>query len=85
MSNRLHEERVDIYQLPWVKKRELGENQITIGDLHGNAIKLMFTLVSEGIVTNMTSEDYQALVRIYLSPIQFDSPTLLLSFNKILS
>jgi hypothetical protein len=39
--------------------------QITIGDLHGNALKLIYTLVRHGIVTNLSEDRYNELVRIY--------------------
>jgi len=39
---------VDIYPLPAVKNQQKGL-QFTMGDLHGNAIKLLFMLVKQGI------------------------------------
>ena len=38
--------------------------QITVGDLHGNAMKLMYILVCHGI-TDISAEDYTELARIY--------------------
>jgi hypothetical protein len=63
-------EQVDIYQLPSVDLTHKGTEgtEITIGDLHGNAMKLMFMLVKHGIATNISKEDYNRLVEIYRTP-----------------
>lgn len=45
--------------------RAVSGAQITIGDLHGNALKLIYTLVRHGIVTNLSEDRYNELVRIY--------------------
>jgi hypothetical protein len=39
--------------------------QLTIGDLHGNTMKLMYFLIQQGIVTNFTAKDYQKMFTIY--------------------
>lgn len=39
-------------------------NEITIGDLHANAIKFIYTLVREGIC-NISDVDYNSLVKLY--------------------
>lgn len=38
--------------------------QITLGDLHGNALKLFYFLIKEGFI-NMSSEDYNLFIGIY--------------------
>ncbi|NDH08316.1 MAG: hypothetical protein EBY16_01630 [Gammaproteobacteria bacterium] len=84
--NSLTTQQVQLSQFPdVVHKRRPGENQITVGDLHGNALKLMFILISEGIVTNMTSQQYQELVRIYSTPTEALNPNHLQGLNAIVS
>lgn len=59
------DERVNIYKLPAVDNRAA---EVTIGDLHGNAIKLLFMLIKHGIASGITREEYGTLVNIYLTP-----------------
>jgi len=40
--------------------------QITLGDLHGNAIKLLYMLVRHGVITDISDVDYDELVSIYI-------------------
>lgn len=84
MAINLVEEEVDIYQIPSVDFRH-SEGQITIGDLHGNAIKLLFTLVKEGILKHFSAEDYQTLVTIYLTPPKDLTRENIKEFNDILA
>jgi hypothetical protein len=64
---------VDIYGCPeldldlWVKQQpyQLPRTEMTLGDLHGNAIKLLYSLTRHGVITNMTPIHYASLVRIY--------------------
>ncbi len=67
MPQDLINEQVDIYKLPVVDAQHLGVpgSQITIGDLHGNAMKLLFMLIKHGIATHINEADYETLVRIY--------------------
>ena len=59
-------EKVNIYQLPILDiEHSTVDSEITIGDLHGNTIKLLFFLVKHGAITNLSSKDYAALVLIY--------------------
>ncbi len=83
MTHRVIQENVDIYQMPKDCFGAHANTQITIGDLHGNAMKLMFMLVKQGIVSNMTEESYARLVAIYLK-----SPLIkqdIEDFNQIIS
>lgn len=87
MTQEYIQEQVDIYQLPVVDvtgKTDLS-SQITIGDLHGNAIKLMFMLVKHGIVSNLSKHDYNRLVSIYKMDTQDLTKERLDEFNHILS
>ncbi len=67
MNPRIHQEEVDIYQYPNVNavNQAKAGDEITLGDLHGNAMKLMFSLIYHGFVTNINEDDYAELVRIY--------------------
>jgi len=80
-------EQVDIYQLPPVDLTHQGTEgtQITIGDLHGNAMKLMFMLIKHGIATNISKEDYNRLVEIYKTPTKDLTKELLGKFNEVLA
>lgn len=59
------EKNVDIYQYPLVQPT--GASEITIGDLHANAILFLFFLHSNGVI-DITAADYQKLVDIYQKP-----------------
>ena len=80
---RIISEEVDIFKLPATMAFKGSENQITIGDLHGNAMKLMFLLVAHQIAT-ITEEDYLALVKIYKTPEEQLTAQYLEEFNEIL-
>lgn len=86
MAGKLIQECVDIYQLPDVDPFHVADAgaQITIGDLHGNAIKLLFMLVRQGIATNITVNDYNKFVGIYTKPVDFLTQDDLNHFNAIL-
>jgi hypothetical protein len=80
-------ENVDIYKLPPVDLAHQGTKgtQITIGDLHANAMKLMFMLVKHGIATNINEIDYNKLVQIYTTDTKDLTKDVLAEFNKILA
>lgn len=85
MTGQLINEQVDIYKLPILDERHKADMNIsiTIGDLHGNAIKLIFLLVKHGIATNMTTEDYSSLVEIYKTDVDNLTKNDLDKFNQI--
>lgn len=87
MSHELIVEQVDIFQLPALDTRHTGGagTQVTIGDLHGNAMKLMFMLVKHGIATNIDKADYNRLVTLYKTPTEDLTKEHLDEFNQILS
>lgn len=60
-------EAVNIKQLPSLSKQYAAreDSQITIGDLHGNALKLMYFLVKHGIFKDVSNSDYQRFVALY--------------------
>ncbi len=59
------EKQVDIYNYP--QPEPTGASEITIGDLHANAILLIFFLQSNGVI-NITAADYKRLVELYKKP-----------------
>lgn len=80
-------EQVDIYTLPSVDtnhKADAGA-QITIGDLHANAMKLIFLLIKQGIATNLSKKNYAELVRIYKLSVNDLTQADLNSFHNILN
>ncbi|MFI4919269.1 MAG: Dot/Icm T4SS effector Wip [Legionellales bacterium] len=58
--------------------------QITLGDIHGNAIKLLHILIATKVVTNVTGKQYSHLVQLYnKAPKQLTTGYVTL-FNKLL-
>lgn len=59
MPIQLIEEQVNLYDVP---KQIHHENEtLVIGDLHGNAVKLMYFLVKHGFATKLSEDDYENL------------------------
>lgn len=85
MFNKLINEKVDIYTFPDSIDNENKANEITIGDLHGNAMKLLFMLVKLGIATIIDKTDYQKLVETYKTPVNLLKKGNLDEFNSILA
>lgn len=67
MQQKLILEIVKVESLPKIDVFNLGNehSQITRGDLHGNAINLLFTLFKHGIATNLDQSEYEQLVTLY--------------------
>lgn len=85
MPNQFVEEKVDIYKLPKINGYKSNKGaQITIGDIHGNAIKFLYVLARHGIAKNISDEDYNKLVVIYKTPVQSLKKNDLDEFNQIL-
>jgi serine/threonine protein kinase len=63
----LQEESVDLYELPTCNRILTENNQytVTLGDLHGNSMYLLFFLIKEGVLSGITSDDYKSLVNFY--------------------
>jgi hypothetical protein len=82
----IEENRVDIYQHPTPNPtaQENVEEEITIGDLHANAIKLLYMLVRHGIASNIDETDYETLVTIYRKNQHDLVAEDLTTFNKLL-
>lgn len=71
MTKHMIDELVSIYKKPPTDETHLAGAgvQITIGDLHANTMKFIYTLVRHGIITDITDENYDDLVSIYLKDI----------------
>jgi len=61
-----------------------GITNATIGDMHGNAVKLLFFLVQQS-VCQLHQTAYQRLVDIYKTPTRELSAQLLAEFNRIIA
>ena len=65
MPHVLVSEPVDIYKLPSKFDTADINIQCTVGDLHGNFMKLLFFLVRTGVVTDLSTQNYEKLAAIY--------------------
>jgi hypothetical protein len=76
-------EEIDIFKLPAdpdINRDEKGK-QFTVGDLQGNAIKLLYILFVHGVATGLCAEEYRELVEIYSAKLTKESAH---RFNEIL-
>lgn len=64
-----HPYRVDIYVHPPVVPAKSG-SVIAIGDMHGNAMKLISSLIYHGAASGLTEEEYHDLATIYKMPVE---------------
>lgn len=60
-----------------------GEKQFTLGDLHGNALKLLYFLIKENLI-ELTQEDYMNFSYIYHKETESVTTSDLKQFQKIL-
>lgn len=71
-TNGFHLEALDLNTCPVFNARPIAPNQrLCIGDLHGNALKLLYLLVYHGVITNCTEEKYnrfKVLFDIFINP-----------------
>lgn len=86
MSHLLIKEQVSIYTLPAFDTQHPAApgTQISIGDLHGNTMKLIFLLVKHGIAKNLSQSDYNQLVSIYRKQTHELTKADLSAFNALL-
>lgn len=78
------EETVDIYEYPSkIAILEKG-SKIQFGDLHANAVKMLYFLVREGI-WNVTREQYAKFVELYKTPVKDITPQLLQDFIQLIA
>nr|HAT8714173.1 hypothetical protein [Legionella jordanis] len=85
MTHSMIQEEVNIFQFPKDIHPADPDFEITIGDLHGNAMKLMFMLVKQGITSNLNDKDYAQLVTIYEKSAERLTKTDLNEFNRIIN
>lgn len=78
---------VDLDKFPEVDTENKAEDgaEISIGDLHGNAVKLLYFLLRQGVVEGITAEDYHAFVEIYKTKPQDLTATKLATFYNIIN
>lgn len=75
----------DLSKFPKLEyKYELKDSEITIGDMHGNALKFIYFLVKQRILT-MPKKDYQELIRIYNIPVDSLSEKDLTQFTTLIN
>ncbi|KAH9256905.1 hypothetical protein BASA81_004726 [Batrachochytrium salamandrivorans] len=60
---------VNLCHLPVPVREHKATQEITIGDLHGNAMKLVYFLVSEGVLRGLTDQEFSRMCAIYHSTI----------------
>ena len=71
MIGELISEEVDIYELPIIPDDvdKHPTESVTLGDLHGNSMKLLFMLIRHGVLSHVNEKDYRKLVELYcMSP-----------------
>lgn len=87
MLNSLHQSQlVNIEQFPNLDANYVFDEgaQLTLGDLHGNALKLLYTLVRHGVIANISKQDYRDFVRLYNKTANEISAQDLKWFNKFI-
>ncbi|CDZ77016.1 hypothetical protein BN59_01295 [Legionella massiliensis] len=62
---------------------ELSHSHVSLGDLHGNALKLIYSLIEEGFL-HINREDYDILKTIYFKPVQELTEKDLSEFKQII-
>ena len=63
-SGKIHEMVENVSRYPHPIRSYLPHQEVTMGDLHGSALKMLYFLVKEGLVT-MPEEDYRAFAESY--------------------
>jgi hypothetical protein len=61
----LIEENVDLRQYPDLSERVGAVSSVTLGDLHGNALKLLYFLIREGVLSLAEKNQYADFLDIY--------------------
>lgn len=64
-STRLYKAPADLRKLPPESARVTKRQVITLGDMHGNVIKLIYSVICEGILQGLSVASYRKLYRIY--------------------
>lgn len=85
MANEFISEEVSLLAKPSPDPRCTNNgSQLTVGDMHGNALKFIYILIKHGIITHLSDEDYQTLVSIYYKDVDQLTPDDLAKFCEIL-
>lgn len=84
MTNQLINTYVSLMTKPCTDLPLAKDKQVTIGDLHGNALKLLFLLVKHGVIVNISDEIYLELANIYIKNIDYINSDDLKRFDEIL-
>jgi hypothetical protein len=82
------EQNVDLSQYPHLTSEHPSNknNQLTIGDLHGNALKLIYFLIYQNVLVLKNKEkDYKELVDIFMKDIKKMTPLDVARFKQILA
>jgi len=83
--NKIFEEQnVDLYKYPNNIRESDEDSEFTMGDLHGNTMKLLRMLVKEDIATNITPEEYEKLAEIYKGGVEKITAEGLRNFDNII-
>ena len=82
MRNRLEQLNENLLQYPVA--RDMQNQTVVIGDLHGNAMKLIYLLLRFGII-NMNPDRYQRLMTLYNTPVNDLTLELLDEFEAIVN
>lgn len=81
------DEIVDIYSiegLPNDEYKVTKDHTLVLGDLHGNAIKLLYCLMLHGFIAVLQQQEYDYLVTIYVKPAKKLTSKDIQRFNEIL-
>ncbi len=76
----------NLHEYPFIDHVYVSDDQaqLTLGDLHGNALKLIYVLIRQQIL-QMSESDYKTLVEIYNKATEILQKTDLELFNQILN
>lgn len=74
----------DLDNLPTPCDHLPGTTRICLGDLHGNALKLIYCLIQEGFLSLEQEADYLALKKIYNTPCQQLTQQHIACFNQLI-
>lgn len=78
---------VDLDVMPEVKQLSdqgvVQPSQVTVGDLHGNAIKLLYILLEYNIITNFSQDEYDFLVQLYKTDVSLLTAEEIALFDEI--
>ncbi|HKY69903.1 MAG TPA: Dot/Icm T4SS effector Wip [Gammaproteobacteria bacterium] len=86
-TDSIYIKRVDLKAFPLPSSRTAMDEtaQLTIGDLHGNALKFLFFLIKHNVFTNVEPEDYAQFVKLYHKDTEAITQDDLLLFDAFLS